>query len=185
MTTARISSRSWPKCSSTRSCPTSPNHLPTGLRPIVEDCFQFDAKQRATAPNVGSAATCSSFIRALIMPYHMMHLCACLKAVSGVCPHATPRFAIRTPIPLDSVRLPCRSLSRSWASVGCQDSHECPKACRCHARPAKKERQCRVVRGFLRGFAPETSRTLIPPQLQAGRLRAQHDWPRTSTWELA
>eukprot|EP00930_Biecheleria_cincta_P082443 TRINITY_DN72178_c0_g1_i1.p1 TRINITY_DN72178_c0_g1~~TRINITY_DN72178_c0_g1_i1.p1 ORF type:complete len:1736 (-),score=337.57 TRINITY_DN72178_c0_g1_i1:53-5203(-) len=34
--------------------PYIPNHLPKGVRPIVEDCLQFDIKQRATAQTVYS-----------------------------------------------------------------------------------------------------------------------------------
>jgi len=37
-----------------KQLPYIPNHLPSGVRPIVEDCFQFDTKQRASSQNVYS-----------------------------------------------------------------------------------------------------------------------------------
>ncbi|CAE7227742.1 unnamed protein product [Symbiodinium sp. CCMP2592] len=37
-----------------KQLPYIPHHLPAGLRPIVEDCFQFDFKQRASAQDVFS-----------------------------------------------------------------------------------------------------------------------------------
>lgn len=35
-----------------KQLPYIPNHLPSGMRPIVEDCFQFDTRQRASSQNV-------------------------------------------------------------------------------------------------------------------------------------
>lgn len=37
-----------------KQLPYIPHHLPAGVRPIVEDCFQFDFKQRASAQDVYS-----------------------------------------------------------------------------------------------------------------------------------
>lgn len=37
-----------------KQLPYIPHHLPAGVRPIVEDCFQFDFKQRASAQDVFS-----------------------------------------------------------------------------------------------------------------------------------
>eukprot|EP00931_Biecheleriopsis_adriatica_P056155 TRINITY_DN33278_c0_g1_i1.p1 TRINITY_DN33278_c0_g1~~TRINITY_DN33278_c0_g1_i1.p1 ORF type:complete len:1708 (-),score=448.60 TRINITY_DN33278_c0_g1_i1:75-5198(-) len=37
-----------------KEVPYIPNHLPKGVRPIVQDCFSFDIKQRASAPDVYS-----------------------------------------------------------------------------------------------------------------------------------
>jgi len=34
-----------------KQLPYIPHHLPKGVRPIVEDCFNFDIKQRASAPD--------------------------------------------------------------------------------------------------------------------------------------
>lgn len=37
-----------------KQLPYIPHHLPRGLRPIIEDCFQFDIKQRTTSQDVYS-----------------------------------------------------------------------------------------------------------------------------------
>mmetsp|Transcript_61496 Transcript_61496/g.144032 ORF Transcript_61496/g.144032 Transcript_61496/m.144032 type:complete len:399 (+) Transcript_61496:79-1275(+) len=37
-----------------KQLPYIPNHLPSGVRPIVEDCFQFDFKHRSSAQDVYS-----------------------------------------------------------------------------------------------------------------------------------
>lgn len=41
-----------------KQLPYIPNHLPSGMRPIVEDCFQFDTRQRASSQNVYARMQC-------------------------------------------------------------------------------------------------------------------------------